>query len=232
MSLETGQAIYAVNNVLVEARGIALRGDWQSALELIAGPEAEARRHHLNDRVCLAYQVRGTALLSAGRADEAFACLARQYDPSDPGYHLRESFGGLALLAEAAVECNRVTDARVILTLMETVAVLTPSPLLQMNLLYVRAVLADPGEAEQLYLSALAHDLSRWPWLHSRLLLEYGRWLLFAGQLDAATTRLLDASSVFTALGASRWSHQATAALRQVRTAAAGAERPDPGRYG
>ena len=229
ISLETGQDVYAVNNVPVEARGIALRGDWQSALELIAAPEAEAARRHLNDRVCLAYQTRGTALLSAGRPDEAFACLARQYEPADVGYHLRESFGGVALLAEAAVECGRVAEARVILAVLETVAALTPSALLHVNLLYARAVLAHAPDAERHFRAGLARDLSRWPWLHARLLLEYGRWLLGAGRLEAAGEHLHRADAVFASMGASRWSHQATAALRQLRIAAAdGRYEPGP----
>ena len=40
LSRETGQALFAENNVLVEARGMALRGEWQSALELMADAEA------------------------------------------------------------------------------------------------------------------------------------------------------------------------------------------------
>ena len=166
---ETGQDVYAVNNIPVEARGMALRGEWQAALDLMADEEAEAFRLRINDRICLSYQARGTALLCADRPAEAFDCLARQYDSADPGYHLRESFAGVALMAEAAVQCGRTTQARAITQAMATVALITPSPLLEANLLYASAVLAPADEREARWQAALAHDLSRWPWMRARL---------------------------------------------------------------
>ena len=37
------------------------------------------------------------------------------------------------------------------------------------QLSYARAVLADDGEAEDLFTEALRADLIRWPWLRARL---------------------------------------------------------------
>ena len=218
ISVETGQALFAANNVLVESRGIALRGDWQSALDLVTDAEADAVRQQINDRVCLAYQTRGIALLSAGRPDEAFACLARTFDPTDAGYHLRESFGGLGLLAEASVECGRGADAQVIVSAMEAVAALTPSPLLAANLRYARAMLAETQDAEALYLAALA-ELRCWPWLQARTLLGYGRWLFSAGRLSAAGEYLRSAGDMFDSMGAVGWSRRSRAALLRITAA-------------
>jgi AAA ATPase domain len=228
VSMETGQPVFAENNVPVEARGMALRGEWRAALDHIAGAEAEAARLRVNDRLCLAYQARGTALLSAGRPAEAFDCLKRQFDPEDAGYHLRESFAAVALLAEAAVDCGRVAEARAIVSALEAVAVVTPSPLLEVNLLYARAVLAPGDACEQAFRDALGRDLARWPWIRARVQLEYGRRLARGGRGVEAGVHLRAAREVFAHLGAERWHQRAVAAL-----AGAGdppPEDPDPGR--
>jgi tetratricopeptide (TPR) repeat protein len=230
VSLETGQPVFAENNVLVEARGLALRGDWRAALEHLADAEAEAVRLRVNDRVCLAQQARGTALLSAGRPGEAFDCLRRQFDPADAAYHLRESFAAVALLAEAALDCGRVGEARAIVGALEAVAVVTPAPLLQVNLLYARAVLAPDDESERAYRAALHHDLTRWPWLRARVQLEYGRWLARAGRRAEAREHLLGAREVFARIGAARWDRRAATALADLDDPAPGAPGgPDPG---
>jgi hypothetical protein len=216
VSRETGQAVFADNNVLVEARGMALRGDWQPALELMAGAEAEAARLRVTDRICLGYQARGSALLSADRPGEAFDYLKRSFDPADAGYHLRESFSGVALMAEAAVGCGRADQARALVSALETVTIVTPSPLLEVNLLYARAVLAPHDVREPLYQAALAHGLGRWPWLRARLRLEYGRWLLTVGRDDEAAPQLRAACEVFDQIGARRWSRRAADALARL----------------
>jgi tetratricopeptide (TPR) repeat protein len=216
VSRETGQAVFAENNILVEARGMALRGDWQAALDAMAATQAQAVRLRINDRICFGYHARGAALLSANRPAEAFACLQRQFDPADPGYHLRESFAGIALMAEAAVACGRVDEARGIVRGLETVAVLTPSPLLVVNLLYARAVLAPAQARDGHYRDALARDLTRWPWLRARLELAYGQWLVETGRWAGAEAKLRVALEVFERLGAARWVHSALRCLQQV----------------
>jgi AAA ATPase domain len=216
VSRETGQALFADNNVLVEARGLALRGEWQAALELMADAEAEAARAGVNDRICLGYQARGSALLSADRPGEAFDCLKRPFDPADAGYHLRESFSGVALMAEAAVGYGRVDEARALVSALETVAIITPSPLLEANLMYARAVLAPHDVRERLYQAALAHGLSRWPWMRARVQLEYGRWLIGVGRAKEGAGQVRAGREVFDQIGARRWSRCAADALANL----------------
>lgn len=213
ISRETGQAVFADNNILVVARGMALRGEWQSALDYMAEAEVEATRSLINDRICLSYQARGTALLSAERPAEAFECLKRQYDSTDPGYHLRESFAGVALMADAAVACGRNAEARAIMQALETVAIITPSPLLHVQLLYVAAVLAPDDQRDARYRDALAHDLHRWPWLRARMALAYGRWLAEAGRPAEAAQQLQSAAAVFERIGAVTWRRSALLTL-------------------
>jgi tetratricopeptide (TPR) repeat protein len=213
VSVETGQSLFAFNNVLEESRAMALRGDWQAALDLIGPTEADAARSHLNDALCLASQTRGMALLSAGRPNEAFEALRRAFDRADDAYHLRESFGGIALLTEAAVDAGRTDEARAIVVELENVARSTSAPVLHKNLLYARALLADDHSAEECFRAALDQDLTRWPWLKARIELEFGRWLVRSDRLDAAPAHLGRALEVFEQLGAVRWTTRARAAL-------------------
>lgn len=216
VAVETGQSLFAFNNVLVLSRALAMRGEWEAALELVVGAENDAVRLRLNDALCLSYQTRGAALLSGDQPAEAFACLKRQFDPGDPGYHLRESFAGVALMAEAAVDCGRIDEAREILAALESVARATPAPILQVNLMYARAVLAAPHEAEASYRTALEQDLSRWPWVRARICLEYGRWLWRAARPVEAVQHLTAADDVFRTMGATRWTRRAQRALHEI----------------
>ncbi|SOD74955.1 AAA ATPase-like protein [Jatrophihabitans sp. GAS493] len=222
ISKETGQGLFAENNVLVEARGTALRGDWEGALAAMLDAESDAMRLRINDRICFGYQARGAALLSAEQPAAAFACLKRQFDPADPGYHLRESFAGVALMAEAAVDCGELNEARAIVRTLQTVAVLTPSPLLKVNLLYAQAVLAPEEVREARYEQALAQDLTRWPWIRSRLQLAFGRWLAQVGRSTDAVAHLDAALATFERIGAARWSRRAKLALQGLDGAAPG----------
>jgi len=226
ISRETGQALFAENNVLIEARGMALRGEPQAALQMMAGAEAEAAELHINDRICFGYQARGAALLTTGQAAAAFECLKRQYDPSDPGYHLRESFAGVALMAEAAVDSGREEQAREIVRTLETVALITPAPLLEVNLLYARAVLAPEDSRDRRYEQGLAHDLSRWPWMRARIQLAHGQWLLQSGRPTEAAMQLAEALQVFEHIGAVRWSQSAGALLGEIGRPSSGPPGP------
>jgi tetratricopeptide (TPR) repeat protein len=210
---ETGQEIFAENNVLVEARVIALRGEWESALDLMSTAESEALEMRVNDRICLGYLARGAALLSADRPGDAFECLKQQYDPDDPGYHLRESIGGIALMVEAAVESQHVDQARQVVDSFEVLYMVAPSPILEVNLLYARALLAPDDRRDALYQAALSHDLSDWPWFKARLQLEYGRWLLSSGRPTEAAAHLTQACAVFDRIGATRWLRRGFVAL-------------------
>ena len=215
ISRETGQAVFADNNVLVEARALALRGDWRGALAVMTEAEATAERLGVDDRICLAYQARGTALLSADRPAEAFECLRRQYLRGDPGCHERESFAGVALLAEAAVAAEHVDEARTIVEGLDLVSAVTPSPLLTVNLLYARAVLAPADVRDDAYRAALAHDLARWPWLRARLQLAFAGWLVATDREAEAVAPLAAAIAVLEQLDAARW-------LRHARRLSAG----------
>jgi tetratricopeptide (TPR) repeat protein len=219
VSLETGQAVFAKNNVIVEARAAALRGNVQLALELLATAENDLVSHPVNDRMCLAYQSRGAALVSSGRPDAAFACLRRQYDSTDPGYHLRESIGGIALMAEAALDSGQSEQGHRILDSFNSLFVVAPSPLLEINIAYASALLSEGNEKEEYFRSVLSERFSGWPWLQARARLEYGRWLAKSGSDTQAREQLSDSLAALTVLGAQHWVEKAATALEEIDSA-------------
>jgi DNA-binding CsgD family transcriptional regulator len=97
---------------------------------------------------------------------------------------------------------------------MEALALITPSPLLAVQLLYARAVLADDGEAERRYREGLATDLTRWPWVRARIQFAYGAWLRRHRRVVESREPLRQALSVFGQIGARTWAEQAQTELR------------------
>ena len=105
-------------------------------------------------------------------------------------------------LAEAAARVDRVAQARAIIAELEQAALITPSPTLHVHLSYARAVLADDGDAESLYLAALSQDLGRRPWARARLELAYGSWLRRQRRVARSRSLLRTASATLSAIGA------------------------------
>jgi hypothetical protein len=119
-------------------------------------------------------------------------------------------------MAEAAVGCGRADQARALISALEAVSIITPSPLLEANLLYARAVLAPHDVREPLYQAALEGGLSRWPWMRARVQLEYGRWLAGVGRGDESAPQVRAALAVFDQIGAVRWSRCAADAAAHL----------------
>ncbi|WP_328760439.1 AAA family ATPase [Streptomyces sp. NBC_00271] len=214
---ETGQTIWHTGTMVYDALANGLRGNAGRALELTAQAEVPARRLHLNAMLCWAQLARGLVWFVTGRYAEAYAAYRRPFDPADPSFHQRERFNGVMLLAEAAVYADRRDDARDVVAGLEETAALTPSPMLLVQLLYARAVLADDAQAEALYLEGLEYDLSRWPWGRARIQLAYGSWLRRAGRLGDARPQLRAAHRTLRHMGALTWSDMALRELIQAR---------------
>jgi hypothetical protein len=210
---ETGQPIWTTGSLVCEAIARSLRGDADRALELVLEVEISAYRNRLNDLLSCAQLARGIASLNENDAQGAYEALRRMFEPTDPTYHQRECFGGLMFLAEAAALTGREDDARDVLEQLEQVAVLTPTPVLAVNLAYARAVLAPDTDAEMRYLEALALDLRRWAWVRARLELAYGSWLVRQGRGGEAEALLTCALTTMTRIGATHWEAAARSAL-------------------
>jgi DNA-binding CsgD family transcriptional regulator len=79
---------------------------------------------------------------------------------------------------------------------------------------HARAVLAEPGEAEALYRSALDADLASWPFARARLQLAFGTWLRRHRRVAEARSPLRGARDAFDALGVLPWGERARQELR------------------
>jgi DNA-binding CsgD family transcriptional regulator/tetratricopeptide (TPR) repeat protein len=222
LAQETGQPIWTTQSLLVEAVGQAHRGHPDEALELAARAEQMASGRHLNALLSSLRRARGCAWISRGRYQDAYDELRRAFDPADPSYHPRVRFASIMLLAEAAVRCGERDGARAVIAGLERVAAVTPAPILHVYLLHARAVLADDADAEDLYRTAMAHDLTRWPWPRAMIELAYGRWLRRQRRVAQARPPLRSALTTLNLIGARSWAEQARAELRAT------GERPPP----
>src|SRR4029453_13919721 len=92
---------------------------------------------------------------------EAYQHLRRMYDPADPAHHLALRCYAVGDLAEAAVRGGHREAAVGVISEMESVARITPSPALHAGLRYARALLAADPDAEGRVGGALRAELSR-----------------------------------------------------------------------
>jgi tetratricopeptide (TPR) repeat protein len=221
LARETAQPIWSMGTLVCDARVSALRGEVDRAFRLAAEAELAANRRHLNDLLSGVQLARGSAWLSAGRYADAYAALRRLFDPADPSFHQRERFAGLTYLAEAAVRSGQTDHARTVVADLEHVATVTPSPILHVHLFHARALLADEADAEHRYLSALAADLTRWPWIKARIELAYGTWLRRHARTGEARSHLGSAKAILDLIGARAWADEARAELWAVEHGAA-----------
>jgi DNA-binding CsgD family transcriptional regulator/tetratricopeptide (TPR) repeat protein len=214
VATETGQPTWTTGVRAVEAVYLALRGDTEGALRQAASLYRTWSGRGANDFLSLAQFARGAAYLSVGQHATAYTELKPLFDDTDPRHHPRESLSALTLLVEAAGGCGELDDVRAVVDRMEALAEETQSPILITHLLYARAVLAPNSEAEQLFETGLAQDLTRWPWPRARIQLAYGNWLRRQHRAVDSREPLRSALATFELIGASGWVRQARASLR------------------
>ncbi|WP_275466822.1 helix-turn-helix transcriptional regulator [Streptomyces noursei] len=211
---ESARAIWSNGALVLEAVIRGLRGEVDEALGLAASVATTAHRGRLVHLLACVQLAKGAAFAATGRHAMAYDELCSLFDPDSPNYHQRASFDGVLLFAEAAVHSGHEEQARGVLADLERVASVTPSPLLHTHLLYARAVLAEEQDAEHLFRTALAEDLSRWPLVRSKLELAYGTWLRRRRRVAESRTLLRSARATLELIGATGWAEQARAELR------------------
>jgi tetratricopeptide (TPR) repeat protein len=217
LAAESGQGIWNAGTIVCAAKLQAVRGDFNQALKLAAQAEMTASRRRLNDLLSCVGLARGIAHFVAGRPAEAYREYLDLFDTENPGFHQRERFSAVMFLAEAAVATGRRAEAsRIIAELTET-ADSVPAPILHMHLAYAKAVLAEGSRAEAAFRDSLDRDWSRWPWVHARLLLAFGRWLLDSGRRTESLELLLAAELAFTHIGAAPWRAATAQCIRAAR---------------
>jgi DNA-binding CsgD family transcriptional regulator len=169
----------AVAATIAQAAVLAECDDTEPALALLAQAEASLPTP-ASDLLAAAQYARGHGAVINQRYAEGAAHLRRIIDPADPAYHPFIGAWGLADLVEATTAAGDLSAARGYLAKLESLAAKSSAPLLRAAAGYARPLVADvtdPGEAEQLFLTALDRDLAGWPHWRVRLQLNYGRWL-------------------------------------------------------
>jgi DNA-binding CsgD family transcriptional regulator len=229
LATETHQPTWRYGIAAVQAVFTGLTGDTAAALRQAAQLERRFADRGANDFLSLAQMARGAAHLSADRPAAAFAELAPVLDPTDARHHPRESLSAVMLYAEAAAGCGERAAAREVVERLEALAEATRSPVLDVQLLYARPVLADDADAEALYQRGLAQDLTRWPWPRARIQLAHGDWLRRHRRPLEAREPLRSALATFQLIGAPGWADRARSGLRAAGELDAAAE-PGTGR--
>jgi DNA-binding CsgD family transcriptional regulator len=212
---ETRHVRYVAAGQLAQAIAAVEMGADESAEQLIGAAEATLLPLGANPLLSLVALARGRHALAHERFAEAYAHLLRIVDPNDAAY--REYVGGwvLADLADAALQGDGdrgVVDE--LLRVWEAVAAVTGAPHLEVQLRYAKAVLADEGNAEPLYESAMSAGAEGWPFYTARAQLAYGAWLRRQHRMTDSRAPLREAAQSFDALGLLRYAERARRELR------------------
>jgi DNA-binding CsgD family transcriptional regulator/tetratricopeptide (TPR) repeat protein len=214
LAVETGQPLWAAGARAGRAAAAAARGDIELATALAGEVEAQLVTTQPSNLLAVLQVTRGVAALGAGRYAEACDQLARSFDPTDPAHHYAERHGALSYLAEAALQCGRVEEARAVLARFEPLARRESSTLLEVGVSVARALLAEPGDAGALFEAALSSRAGTLPFHRARLLLAQGRWLRRTRRSADSRAPLRVARDLFDALGAVPWAERARQELR------------------
>ena len=205
---ETGQLSWALGANMIVSLAEALRGDVVAARRRADAAEQALYAGRRLPMLAYVQRTRGVAAIAEGRADDAFRQLMRVYDPADsawfPNFHLFL----LGHLAEAAVLGGFQDELRPVVSAMEPVAAQSRSPALRVGLGYAHAVLTGDYE------TALAEDLTGWPFDRARLQLTYGASLRRSFRTTECRPLLRAAEATFDALGATPWADRARSELR------------------
>lgn len=211
---ETGGIPWIAAATIVKARLAGMQGN----LEQSEAHAAEAERMVLSIGasflLAMLQIARGISAIGAGRHWEAYEHLRRLFAPADPAFNSGLQFFALADFVEAGALSGNAEAARAVIEDVERVSAPTPVPWVETMLLYGKALLAAPADAERLFLQGLGPAAKNWPFLRGRLLLAYGGWLRRQRRSANARAPLREARDIFDALGASPWSDRAREELR------------------
>jgi DNA-binding CsgD family transcriptional regulator len=215
LAQETRQVRYVAVGQLAEAIAAVEMGRDDLAEQLIGAAEAMLLPLGANPLLALVALARGRQALAHDRFAEAYVQLRRIFDPNDAAYH--QFVGGwmLADVADAAKQGDG--DREVVdefLHEWEAVASATGAPHLDVQLRYAKAVLAEEGNAEPLFESAMGAGADGWPFYAARAQLAYGAWLRRQHRMADSRAPLREAAQSFEALGLLRLAERA---LRELR---------------
>ena len=180
----------------------------------MAQPERTLQSIKGGPLLATAHLARGASAVGDGRHDEGFRHLWPVFDETHPAFHRFMRWSGLHDLVEAGVGSGQGDKLVDIIAELEGIAARSESPFLRAELLCARPLLAGDHEAEALFVAALARDLTAYPFLQSRALFSFGRWLRRQRRPADARAPLRQSIGLFDTLGAAQWSKRARQELR------------------
>jgi DNA-binding CsgD family transcriptional regulator len=208
---ETGQPLWGAGARAALAAAAGARGDYDRGMALAAEAEARLGGTRPTNVFAVLQVARGVTALGGGRHAEAYDQLARMFDRNDRAHHYAERHGALSYLAEAALHCDRVPEARAIVERFLPLVPDTPATLLQIGVAVARPLVA-PSDAA--FAAALADPATRPTFHRARLLLAHGAWLRRGRRAAGSRAPLRTARDLFDALGTVPWAERARQELR------------------
>jgi DNA-binding CsgD family transcriptional regulator len=200
LAVESRQARWAVVARLARAAILAERGELLESGEILVEAERQLMASGANPLLAFVQFVRGRGAVAHGRPEEGVDHLKRVFDPSDAAYQPHVGVLSLADLIEASVQTGDRDGAKAYLDRLEEIAGKVPAGLLQAQLAYGRALLADDEVAHDVFQDGLASGIAAWPCYRGRLLLAYGTWLRRHRRVAESRAPLRAARELFDAL--------------------------------
>jgi DNA-binding CsgD family transcriptional regulator len=211
---ETDAPLWIAAASIVKAKIAGMQGKVEEFESYAAQAEKLIIGIGANFLLAMLQLARGVAALGAGRHDAAYEHLRRLFAPADPAFNARLQFFGLADFVEAAVHSGNAAAAGAVIEEVERQAAPTPVPWVKTMLRFGKALLAEPEQAENLFLQGAGAEARHWPFLRGRMLLAYGSWLRRQRRPAEARAPLRESRDIMDALGAAPWGERAREELR------------------
>jgi DNA-binding CsgD family transcriptional regulator/tetratricopeptide (TPR) repeat protein len=205
LTRETAQPLWEAGARSALAAAAGARGDYERTLRLAAEVDVQlANARPTNLFACLQV-ARGVGALGAARHAEAFDQFARMFDPADQAHHYAECHAGVSYLAEAALQCGRIEEARAVA---EGFAALLDRPHATLVAIGVDVARAFIDE------TPVTDPVARFPFHRARVLLAEGSRLRRRRRAADSRAPLRTARDLFDALGTVPWAERARQELR------------------
>jgi DNA-binding CsgD family transcriptional regulator len=214
LARDTNQPQFGITGELITALVAAIRGSNPEVDRILAESQWTELATKGGPLLAPAHLARGAAALGDGRYEDAFRALWRVFDEKDEAFQRFMRWPSVLDLAEAAVGSGQARQIGGAIAELEAIAARTAPPILCAGLLCARPLLAPDDEADRLFESALASDLTTHPFLHARTLFSHGRSLRHRRRSSDARSPLRKSIELFDALGAAGWGARARDELR------------------
>ena len=214
LARDTRQPQYGLTGELVAALVAALRGSGHDLESVVAATEQKVFAMKAGPLLATAHLARGAAALGDARYTDAFEHLWAVFDENDEAFHRFMRWPALLDLVESAAASGQTARLTGVITELVAIAERSQAPVLQAALMCARPLLAGKDQIAELFETALAQDLTAYPFMRARTLYSYGRWERRQRRSTSARPPLRRSIELFDALGARAWSTRARQELR------------------